>query len=260
LKSSSIARGLLAKVVTGKLSAALQSPYEELRDALPGQSYLGIDETGHKDNGDKLWTWCFRAPAYTLFHIADSRSSDVLIDVLGAAFDGVISCDYFSAYRKFMQDSGAIMQFCLAHLIRDVKFLGDSTDKVTVNWAQKALNDHQHLRSPTPLCLSLPLHRHQRTLRWPLPSIPTAHASVNGYVTRYEDVQIAGNFNSTNSMYCSTYSLRTYGACRFSIHLTISVRTSSMMAARFISRRKVWACRAWSWWEVRSMASSNAAT
>jgi len=77
--------------------------------------------------------------------IVNSRSSDVLIDVLGAAFDGVISCDYFSAYRKFMQDSGAIMQFCLAHLIRDVKFLGDSTDKVTVNWAQKALNDFRKL-------------------------------------------------------------------------------------------------------------------
>lgn len=140
-----LSRGLLAKVVTGKLSAALQSPYEELRDDLPRQSYLGIDETGHKDNGDKLWTWCFRAPAYTLFHIADSRSSEVLIDVLGPAFDGVISCDYFSAYRKFMQDSSAIMQFCLAHLIRDVKFLGDSTDKVTVNWAQKTLDDFRKL-------------------------------------------------------------------------------------------------------------------
>lgn len=142
-----VSRGLLAKVVTGKVSAALQSPYEELRGDLPRQSYLGIDETGHKDNGDKFWTWCFRAPFYTLFHIADSRGSDVLMEILGAAFNGVIGCDYFSAYRKFMQDSNAIMQFCLAHLIRDVKFLAESTDKVTVNWAEKTLNDFRKLFS-----------------------------------------------------------------------------------------------------------------
>jgi len=31
--------------------------------------------------------------------------------------------DYFSAYRKYMGDLGVQVQFCLAHLIRDVKFL-----------------------------------------------------------------------------------------------------------------------------------------
>jgi len=142
-----VSRGLLAKVVTGKVSAALKAPYEELREDLPLQRYLGIDETGHKDNGDKLWTWCFRAPLYTLFHIADSRGSEVLMEILGAAFDGIIGCDYFSAYRKFMKDSDAIMQFCLAHLIRDVKFLAESTDRVTVNWAEKTLNDFRKLFS-----------------------------------------------------------------------------------------------------------------
>ena len=67
--------------------------------------------------------------------------------ILGAAFDGIIGCDYFSAYRKFMKDSDAIMQFCLAHLIRDVNFLAESTDKVTVNWANKTLDDFRKLFS-----------------------------------------------------------------------------------------------------------------
>ena len=43
-------------------------------------------------------------------------------------FNGVLGCDYFSAYRKFMTDFDVRIQFCLAHLIRDVKFLVDFPD------------------------------------------------------------------------------------------------------------------------------------
>ena len=135
-----LCRGTLAKIVTSRVSPALESAYQELQDLLPSQPYLGIDETGHKDNGDKFWTWCFRAHDFTLFRIADTRGTDVLRDVLGVAFDGVISCDYYSSYLCFMKESSAIMQFCLAHLIRDVKFLAESSDKVKRNWAEKVLN------------------------------------------------------------------------------------------------------------------------
>lgn len=140
-----VSRGMLAKAVTGKISAALAAPYEELRAALSHEDKLGVDETGHKDNGNRFWTWCFRARLFTFFHIADTRSSEVLMKLLGPAFDGVISCDYFSAYRKFMKNSAAILQFCLAHLIRDVKYLAESNDKVTRNWADKTLDQLREL-------------------------------------------------------------------------------------------------------------------
>jgi len=134
-----VSTGLIAKIATRKVSAALAAPYEELRALLPEQDQLGIDETGHKDDGQRHWTWCFRARSFILFLIANSRSSEVLDQVLGQAFAGVINCDYFSAYRKFMEQSSAIMQFCLAHLIRDLKFLAEQNDKVTRNWAQRML-------------------------------------------------------------------------------------------------------------------------
>jgi transposase len=47
----------------------------------------------------------------------------VLIAVLGKEFDGVLGCDCFSAYRRYMREFDVTLQFCLAHLIRDVKFL-----------------------------------------------------------------------------------------------------------------------------------------
>jgi transposase len=34
-----------------------------------------------------------------------------------------LGCDYFSAYRRYQREFGVLLQFCLAHLIRDVKFL-----------------------------------------------------------------------------------------------------------------------------------------
>jgi transposase len=117
-----LSRGQLAKII-GKVSQALERPYQELLEDLPSQTRLNVDETGHKQNGDRLWTWCFRASLYTLFKIDPTRSGDVLIAVLGTEFDGVLGCDYFSSYRRYQREFGVVLQFCLAHLIRDVKFL-----------------------------------------------------------------------------------------------------------------------------------------
>jgi transposase len=117
-----ISRGQLAKVLA-KVSAALDGPYQELLDVLPIQDVLNVDETGHKDRGVPLWTWCFRAELFTLFKIEPTRSADVLLEVLGEEFDGVLGCDCFSAYRRYMRVCNVVVQFCLAHLIRDVKFL-----------------------------------------------------------------------------------------------------------------------------------------
>jgi transposase len=90
---------------------------------LPGEAVLNADETGHKCNGDRWWTWCFRAELYTLYHLDAHRSADVLMDILGQEFQGILGCDYFSAYRRYMRECSVRLQFCLAHLIRDVKFL-----------------------------------------------------------------------------------------------------------------------------------------
>src|SRR3954462_3236363 len=117
-----ISRGQLVKII-GKVSEALEQPYAELLEGLPAQARLNIDETGHKQNGQRMWTWCFRAGLYTLFKIDPTRSGDVLIGVLGQEFNGVLGCDYFSAYRRYQREFGVLLQFCLAHLIRDVKFL-----------------------------------------------------------------------------------------------------------------------------------------
>jgi transposase len=131
-----ISRGLLSKVIA-KVSEALDGPYQELLDALPGEPALNVDETGHKRNKERMWTWCFRASLFTLFHIDPTRSGDVLLEVLGAEFDGVLGCDCFSAYRRYMRECDVTLQFCLAHLIRDVKFLTTLPDKKQAAYGER---------------------------------------------------------------------------------------------------------------------------
>ncbi len=135
----SVSRGYLRKLIQ-KVSDALRQPYDELLSQLPGEPWLNVDETGHKDNGVRFWTWCFRAETYTLFKIDDSRSSKVLFDILGEHFAGVLGCDYFSAYRKYMQDCDVRVQFCLAHLIRDIKYLTTLPDKATAAYGETLLD------------------------------------------------------------------------------------------------------------------------
>lgn len=139
-----LSTGQLARLVA-KVSAALDRPYEELRIALPMQDRLNVDETGHKERGKAFWTWCVRADLYTLFKIEPSRGSDVLVKMLGEEFAGVIGADYFSAYRKYMGDFNVVVQFCLAHLIRDVKFLTTLPDRVTNNYGRRLLKQLRKL-------------------------------------------------------------------------------------------------------------------
>jgi hypothetical protein len=44
---------------------------------------------------------------------------------------------YRSAYRKFMKDFSVVVQFCLAHLIRDIKFLRDQKDEPTKRYGER---------------------------------------------------------------------------------------------------------------------------
>jgi hypothetical protein len=139
-----LSRGWLARLCA-KVSTGLQPAYDQLLAALPQQDRLNVDETGHKDDGRLLWTWCFRADLFTLFKIAPSRGSCVLLEVLGAEFDGVLGCDYFSAYRKYMGACGVAVQFCLAHLIRDLKFLAEHPDARNRAYGRRVLERAREL-------------------------------------------------------------------------------------------------------------------
>ena len=139
-----ISRGQLRKLIE-KVSQSLEIPYYELLNRLPFEEKVNADETGHKENKEKFWTWVFKAELYVLFKIDKSRGSKVLIDVLGKEFNGVLGCDYFSAYRKYMKDFDVTIQFCIAHLIRDIRFLLSLPDRETKKYGKRLLNEVKNM-------------------------------------------------------------------------------------------------------------------
>ena len=70
------------------------------------------------------------------------------MEVLGKDFEGVLGCDCCSAYRRYMRECNIVLQFCLAHLIRDVKFLttlAKSADKAYGERLREELRQLFHL-------------------------------------------------------------------------------------------------------------------
>jgi len=139
-----VSRSYLRKLIE-KVTLSLEVPYNELLDYLPLETVLHVDETGHKEKKEKFWTWVFRAELYVLFKIDKSRGSKVLIDVLGEEFKGTLGCDYYSAYKKYMKDFNVTIQFCIAHLIRNIRFLIDLKDIETKEYGLRILEEIRNL-------------------------------------------------------------------------------------------------------------------
>ncbi len=133
-----ISRGMLCKA-TQKVSLSLQSAYEQLAERLPFELKLGVDETGHHDDGKLHWTWCFATPDYSLFKIDKSRGSEVLERMLGPEFAGIVCADYWGAYRKYARLFGVRVQYCMAHLIREIRFLAEHSVKKLSCWGNQLL-------------------------------------------------------------------------------------------------------------------------
>ena len=72
----------------------------------------------------------------SFFSIHSSRGSKVVKKILGEAFGRAITSDFYSAYVSY---SKGAWQFCLAHLIRDIKFLTMLPDPATKKFGTKLL-------------------------------------------------------------------------------------------------------------------------
>ncbi len=142
-----VSRGYLAKLCTQTISDSLETAYGELKSAIPRQEQLGSDETSIKDNGKKHWIWCITTAAFSVFHIATSRSRAVLETLVGEEFQGYLNFDYFSANCSFAWNFTIKAQYCWAHLIRDIRFLAQHPDDKTKVWAEQLLERSRRLFS-----------------------------------------------------------------------------------------------------------------
>ncbi len=59
--------------------------------------------------------------------------------MLGKDFGGIIGADYWGAYRKYARLFDVRLQYCMAHLIRDIRFLAGYKVKKLSRWANELL-------------------------------------------------------------------------------------------------------------------------
>jgi transposase len=103
-----------------QVAAALEQPYEELKNALADEKQLNMDESPTKQGNQKAWLWAAVAVRYAVFAIFSSRKATALPKLLGNVFRGVINCDRAKMYWRAKR-----LQWCWAHLKRDFQALID---------------------------------------------------------------------------------------------------------------------------------------
>lgn len=136
-----VARSHLCNTIA-RVNEALAGPYEELARHIPTEPVLNVDESGWKDKAVRYWIWVFCTSMVSCFCIATSRSSKVLEEVLGKTYGGTLVSDFFSAYVKY---GTRLQQFCLAHLIRDIKFLTTLPGEADQRFGERLLIDFRRL-------------------------------------------------------------------------------------------------------------------
>jgi transposase len=117
-----------------KIKTLLEPIYQAICDKNKLEDRWNADETGwlvqEKVEGKdttRWYIWVFKTALTVVYRLSSTRSAETLFDHLGGV-DGTISCDRFSAYKRFVDEtSGNIsLSFCWAHVRRDYIRVGQS--------------------------------------------------------------------------------------------------------------------------------------
>jgi len=108
------------QAIIERAAAAGEKEYAQLKQKIRAAPLLYIDETSFSVLGKNWWVWAFRSDADLLLVIRKSRGNNVLEEMLGKEYAGIVVCDCWRAY-DFL--SNAVLQRCWAHLLRKSKEL-----------------------------------------------------------------------------------------------------------------------------------------
>jgi transposase len=119
-----------------KLARTAQPIYERLIELIRQCSVVHADETGWRIGTLSAWLWVFTNHEITVYDIRANRSSDVVIDILGEKFKGILASDGFLAYdQKRLSDW--VKQKCVGHLLADLKEMRESKTGRALQFAQQ---------------------------------------------------------------------------------------------------------------------------
>ena len=101
-----------------RLGSQLEPTYTTLVQALKTSPVVNPDETGWKVGGRRWWLWDFVTAGFTVYRIVPSRGGDVVEEVLGIEFSGIVCRDGWAPYGRLVN---AQHQSCLAHHLARIR-------------------------------------------------------------------------------------------------------------------------------------------
>lgn len=112
-----------------ELAKDLTPVYDNILESLKNSDVIGSDETGVRVNKESTNVWVFQNEENTYFKTAP-RSFQTIENTIGKEFNGSWVSDRLGAQLKIKADH----QLCLAHLIRDCKYLIEAEKS---RWAKR---------------------------------------------------------------------------------------------------------------------------
>lgn len=100
-----------------RVSSIMDAVYQEILSDVNKAYTLFADETGWRIKAKNWWLWVFGTKESAYFVIDKSRGSDVVRQVLGEIFLGVLVVDGWRAYLSIICQQ----QSCMAHLLRKIR-------------------------------------------------------------------------------------------------------------------------------------------
>ena len=107
--------------------------YDRLVEAARHSEVQHVDETGWKIGGRSAWLWVFADEHATLYRIRKSRGHEVVVEVLGEGYQGVLVSDCFLAYDplNFMKSK------CSSHLLKRCSEIERSKTRGAVRFSRR---------------------------------------------------------------------------------------------------------------------------
>ena len=115
-----------------RVAAAGTGEVAAIRERIRGSPWVHADETGWRQNGVNGYAWSFCTPTERYF-LRRGRHKEVVDEVLGETFAGVLCSDFYGAYHHYP----GLKQRCWVHLLRDIHDLtgADPDDAGLAAWA-----------------------------------------------------------------------------------------------------------------------------
>ncbi len=93
-----------------------QPAFDQLVTTLRRQPAVWADETSWWVGGPGWWLWTFTTPDLTVYHVDSSRGRQVVLDMLGTDFTGVLTSDCLASYENLPYP----MHKCYAHHLKAI--------------------------------------------------------------------------------------------------------------------------------------------